>query len=77
MTRRIVLHFALSLLSAAMLIAGGRSASAQQTYPSKAIRFLVGAPPGGSNDLFARAIGQQMQQAIGRASCRERVCQYV
>ena len=66
MIRRPVLPFALSLLSAAALIAGAMPASAQQSYPSKTIRFLVGAPPGGSNDLFARAIGQQMQPAIGQ-----------
>lgn len=37
-----------------------------QTYPSKTVRFLVGAPPGGSNDLFARAIGQQMAGPLGQ-----------
>ena len=66
MTRRPVLPLLLSLLSAAALIAGATPASAQQTYPTKAIRFLVGAPPGGSNDLFARAIGQQLQPVMGQ-----------
>ena len=37
-----------------------------QSFPSKTIRFLVGAPPGGSNDLFARAIGQQMTGPLGQ-----------
>lgn len=37
-----------------------------QSFPSKTIRFLVGAPPGGSNDLFARAIGQQMAGPLGQ-----------
>ena len=54
------------LLLAGALIAFATPALAQQTYPSKSIRFLVGAPPGGSNDLFARAIGQQLQPVMGQ-----------
>ena len=40
--------------------------AAQPAYPSKAIRFLVGAPAGGSNDIFARAIGQRLNEALGQ-----------
>ena len=40
--------------------------AAQPAYPSKNIRFLVGAPPGGSNDIFARAIGQRLNEALGQ-----------
>ncbi|MFN7086050.1 MAG: Bug family tripartite tricarboxylate transporter substrate binding protein [Burkholderiales bacterium] len=54
--------FAVALL-AAMLT---QPVFAQTAYPSKAIRFLVGAPPGGSNDLFARAIGQRLNEALGQ-----------
>ncbi len=32
----------------------------------KIVRFLVGAPPGGSNDIFARAIGQRLSEALGQ-----------
>jgi len=32
----------------------------------KTLRFLVGAPPGGSNDIFARAIGQRLAEALGQ-----------
>ncbi len=32
----------------------------------KVVRFLVGAPPGGSNDIFARAIGQRLGDALGQ-----------
>jgi tripartite-type tricarboxylate transporter receptor subunit TctC len=42
------------------------SALAQPAYPSKAVRFLVGAPAGGSNDIFARAISQRLSEALGQ-----------
>ena len=41
-------------------------AFAQPAYPSKAVRFLVGAPPGGSNDIFARVIGPRLSEALGQ-----------
>lgn len=66
MTHRRFFSPALLLLLAGALLACAAPATGQQAYPSKSIRFLVGAPPGGSNDLFARAIGQQLQPAIGQ-----------
>ncbi len=33
---------------------------AQERYPSKPIRFLAGAVPGGATDILARAIGQRL-----------------
>ena len=41
-------------------------AFAQPVFPSKAVRFLVGAPPGGSNDIFARVIGPRLSEALGQ-----------
>ncbi|HYH40974.1 MAG TPA: tripartite tricarboxylate transporter substrate-binding protein, partial [Burkholderiales bacterium] len=40
--------------------------AAEQSFPSKPVRILVGAPPGGSNDIFARAIGQRMTPSLGQ-----------
>src|SRR6478672_2163584 len=40
--------------------------AAQTTYPTKPVRILVGAPPGGSNDIFARAIAQRISPALGQ-----------
>ena len=39
---------------------------ANRRIPSKVVRILVGAPPGGSNDIFARAIGQRITPALGQ-----------
>ena len=44
----------------------GAQAMAQPAYPSKPVRFLVGAPAGGSNDIFARAISQRLSEALGQ-----------
>ncbi len=47
----------------AALAASGVSA---QAYPVKPVRFLVGAPAGGSNDIFARALSQRLSEALGQ-----------
>jgi tripartite-type tricarboxylate transporter receptor subunit TctC len=51
-------------LAAAVLALAAAPSAAQ---PQKAVRFLVGAPAGGSNDIFARAIGQRLAEALGQA----------
>jgi tripartite-type tricarboxylate transporter receptor subunit TctC len=38
---------------------------AQTSFPNKPITLLVGSAPGGSNDIFARTIGKNMQDALG------------
>ena len=37
-----------------------------QTYPTKSIRFIVGFPPGGTNDIVARALGQKLTEQMGQ-----------
>src|SRR4029078_8027760 len=37
-----------------------------QEYPSKAIRYIVPFPPGGSSDLIARAIAPRMSEKMGQ-----------
>ncbi len=38
-----------------------------QPYPSKPIRFLVGFPPSGTNDIVARAVAQKVSENIGQS----------
>jgi tripartite-type tricarboxylate transporter receptor subunit TctC len=53
-----------------LLAAGALSlpalARAQETWPSRAVTIIVPFTPGSSSDIIARAMAQQMQQALGR-----------
>ncbi len=68
-TRRIALT-GTGLVTALALAAcggnvGGGSASSDEEYPSGPITLLVGADPGGSTDLIARAIAEPMSDELG------------
>jgi tripartite-type tricarboxylate transporter receptor subunit TctC len=50
-------------------LSGVLSSAAAQVpagYPSKAVRFIVGFPPGGTNDIVARALGQKLTEQTGQ-----------
>ena len=51
---------------AAVLLAGLAAVSNAQTFPSKAVHFLVPFPPGGAADLLTRALGKKLQEAWGQ-----------
>ena len=47
----------------------GMSAQAQSTaeaFPNKPIRFVVPFPPGGGNDILARALAPKMSEILGQ-----------
>ena len=55
------------VLSVAMICSTCAAGSlAAQTYPSRPIQFVVPYPPGGGNDIFARALAQPLNEGIGQ-----------
>ncbi len=56
----------LRMLTVSILMAIASSALAQQAYPSKAIRFIIPYPPGGSATPIARIIGQKLTESWGQ-----------
>jgi tripartite-type tricarboxylate transporter receptor subunit TctC len=60
--RRTFLHLA---AGAVALPAVSRITQAQG-YPSRPVRWIVGYTPGGGNDIFARLMGQWLQERLGQ-----------
>src|SRR5262249_894211 len=60
--RRNFLHLA---VGAAALPAVSQFARAQ-AYPSRPVHWIVGYTPGGGNDIFARLMGQWLQERLGQ-----------
>jgi tripartite-type tricarboxylate transporter receptor subunit TctC len=50
-----------------VLLASGLNAASAQSYPTKSIRLVVAAPPGGGTDFIARLIGQHLSIALGQS----------
>src|SRR5437870_13012695 len=42
------------------------AAAVAQDFPTKPIKLVVPFPPGGPNDIIARAVGQRMSELIGQ-----------
>ena len=58
---RRILAFALALLALAAV------AEAQDDYPSRTIRIVVGFAAGGGNDIFARLVGAKLAELTGQS----------
>ncbi len=52
--------------AAACLLAAGGPVLAQEAWPAKPIRFIVGFPAGGTTDVMARVVGLPLQKALGQ-----------
>ena len=55
-----------SALLCALVFAGTPGVSNAQGYPTKAIKFVAGYPPGGSTDSAARIVGQKLSERLGQ-----------
>jgi tripartite-type tricarboxylate transporter receptor subunit TctC len=51
-------------LAVAMLLVAGSCVA--QGYPAKPIRFLIGFPPGGTNDIVARMMAPKLSEQLGQ-----------
>lgn len=56
---------AAGLLATAGLMASAPAALAQQAYPNKPVRLIVGFPAGTGPDIVARLLGQKLSEAWG------------
>ena len=45
---------------------GAQAAEQAANYPSRPIRFIVGFPPGGTNDIIARLLAHKLSENIGQ-----------
>jgi len=50
----------------ALLLSILSGVAAGQAYPTKPVRLIIPFPPGGSNDVVGRAIGQQLSERLGQ-----------
>jgi tripartite-type tricarboxylate transporter receptor subunit TctC len=60
-------------LVAALLLMCGAIAQAQETYPSKSVRLVAAAAPGGNPDILARMLAAKLSDAFGRPFVVENV----
>lgn len=50
----------------ALALALGTGAAMAQTFPDKPLRIVVGAPPGGTADVMARVVGEELTKSLGQ-----------
>jgi tripartite-type tricarboxylate transporter receptor subunit TctC len=54
------------LLALALVLGAAHSALAQAPYPAKPVRFIIGFPPGGTNDIVARIVAPKLSEFLGQ-----------
>jgi len=63
--RRAARTRSIEVLALAALCASGTALAQAPAWPTKPIRVLVGAPPGGTSDILVRLVGAELQKAWG------------
>lgn len=58
--------FALIFILSMVAPPGSTTAFAQDVYPTRAVKFLVPYPSGGTNDVLARIVGDKLQAKWGQ-----------
>jgi len=53
-------------ICAALAVLAAAAAHAAETYPARPVRMIVPFPPGGSNDIVGRVIGQHLSERLGK-----------
>ena len=63
---KITRRTALAALCSTGAVAAFPKLASAQAFPNKPIQIIVPLPPGGSNDVLARLLGQKMSEAFGQ-----------
>ena len=58
--------FPFSLLPFAFALCAGPATAAEPVYPSKSIRIIVAAAPGGGTDFVSRLMGSKLTESLGQ-----------
>jgi len=69
MVSKITVTFVLVLVSVQSLYCPAHVAAASPVppaYPNRPLRLIVPFPPGGGNDILARAVGQRLSESLGQ-----------
>ena len=59
-------NIAANVIGLALAVLGGATALAQDSYPAKPIRIIVGYVAGGGNDIIARVVAGKMAEGLGQ-----------